>query len=29
MVMDAKQGRFVAQGYEAGSAATDVLNWAA
>jgi hypothetical protein len=29
MVMDAKEGRFVAQGYEDGAAATDVLEWAA
>jgi hypothetical protein len=29
MVMDAKEGRFVAQGFEAGSAATNVLQWAA
>jgi hypothetical protein len=27
--MDAKEGRFVAQGYEDGAAATDVLEWAA
>jgi hypothetical protein len=29
MVMDAKEGRFVAQGYEDGAAATDVLDWTA
>ena len=29
MVMDATEGRFVAQGYEAGQAATAVLDWSA
>jgi hypothetical protein len=29
MVMDARQGRFIAQGYEAGQVATDVLDWVA
>jgi hypothetical protein len=29
MVMDATEGRFVAQGYEAGRAATEVLRWTA
>jgi hypothetical protein len=29
MVMDARQGRLVAQGYEAGKPATEVLHWAA